>query len=61
MSWAEVTRGWNELYQNSPKAQKFFEEAAPTIAKLGVESRIAAHDQSNLKTDFPPQLPHSIV
>ena len=34
--WAEVISGWNEIYESSPKTQKFFEDAAPTIAKLGV-------------------------
>jgi hypothetical protein len=36
MSWGEVTRGWSEIYENSPKVQRFFEEKAPDIAKHAV-------------------------
>lgn len=36
MSWLEAVRGWNEIYDESPKARQFFEDAAPTVAKHGV-------------------------
>jgi len=36
MSWLEAVRGWNEIYDESPKVRRFFEDAAPTIAKHGV-------------------------